>query len=115
MDVLPDILPPGVQHHGDAELAAEPSGVADLIGVLGNGVPPERYDFGGLSGGPMLAIMEHRGLRSWVLAGVIYQGPNPSTDPTEAIDGMEIIKARRAHFILPDGTLDIERWNSLSL
>ena len=88
---------------------------ADLIGVLGNGVPPEYYDFGGLSGGPMLTVIEHSGLRSWALAGVIYQGPNPSTDPTEAVAGLEIIKARRAHFILPDGTLDGRRWDSLSL
>ena len=88
---------------------------AGLIGVLGNGVPPEYYDFGGLSGGPMLTVIEHSGLRSWALAGVIYQGPNPSTDPTEAVAGLEIIKARRALFILPDGTLDVRRWDSLSL
>ena len=28
MDVLSKILPPGVQHHGDAELGAEPAGIA---------------------------------------------------------------------------------------
>lgn len=73
-----------------------------LIGILGNGVPPEHYDFSGLSGGPMLAGIEHRGLYVWSLAGVIYQGPYPSNDT-------EIIKARRAHFILPDGKLDRSR------
>ncbi len=28
VDVLSQILAPGVQHHGDAELAAEPAGIA---------------------------------------------------------------------------------------
>jgi hypothetical protein len=28
--------------------------------------------------------------------------PNPSPNPDEAIAGLEIIRARRAHFILPD-------------
>jgi hypothetical protein len=86
----------------------------NLIAVLGQGIPPENYDFGGMSGGPMLTVIEDGILRSWSLAGVIYQGPNPSLDPDQAIAGLEIIKARRAHFILPDGTLDIRRWDELS-
>ena len=71
------------------------------------------FDFRGISGGPMLAVVETDKLRSWVLAGVIYEGPNPSDDPEQAIAGLEIIKARRAHFILPDGRLDIPRWEAL--
>jgi hypothetical protein len=86
----------------------------NLTPVFENGLPPENFDFGGMSGGPMLAVIESRGLRSWALAGVIYQGPNPSGDPEQAIAGLEIIKARRAHFILPDGTLDIRRCEELS-
>ena len=35
---------------------------ASLIGVLGKGVPPEHYDFRGLSGGPMLTVIERDGL-----------------------------------------------------
>lgn len=84
-----------------------------LIAVLGIGLPPENYDFGGMSGGPMLMAIERAGIRSWALAGVIYQGPNPSPDPEQAIAGLEIIKARRAHFILPDGTLDVGRWDQV--
>ena len=84
----------------------------NLIPVLGRGLPPENYDFGGMSGGPMLSVIETRGLRSWALAGVIYQGPNTSSNPDEAIAGLEIIKARRAYFIQPDGRLDIQRWDS---
>jgi hypothetical protein len=84
-----------------------------LIGVLGGGVPPENFDFRGISGGPMLAVVETGILRSWMLAGVIYEGPNPSEDPAEAIAGLEIIRARRAHFILPQGKLAVAYWQSL--
>jgi hypothetical protein len=63
-----------------------------LMPVLGGGTPPENFD----------------------LAGVIYQGPNPSEDPAQAIVGLEIIKARRADFIRPNGRLDQTRWGFLS-
>ena len=85
----------------------------NLIAVLGQGIPPENYDFRGMSGGPMLSVIEHRGLRTWALAGVIYQGPNTSCDPNEAIPGLEIIRARRADFIRPDGSLDSQRWDEI--
>ena len=85
-----------------------------LIPMLGQGIPPENFDFGGISGGPMLMVIQGS-LRSLALAGVIYQGPNTSEDPAEAISGLEIIRARRAHFILSDGHLDTARWHSLSL
>jgi hypothetical protein len=42
------------------------------------GRPPERFDFGGASGGPMLMVVERNGLRLRALAGVIFEGPNPS-------------------------------------
>ncbi len=35
---------------------------------------------------------------------------NPIPKDPEAIAGMEMILARRAHFILPNGRLDHERW-----
>lgn len=58
-------------------------------------------------------MTERHGLRGWSLAGVIYQGPSTSADPNEAIAGVEVIRARRAHFILPDGMLDITRLEAL--
>jgi hypothetical protein len=85
-----------------------------LVAVLGQGLPPENYDFWGMSGGPMLTVIETCAIRSWALAGVIYEGPNPSPDETEAIAGLDIIRARRAHFILPDGQLDTPRWDALT-
>jgi len=84
-----------------------------LIAALGKGLPPENYDFRGISGGPMLTIVETSAIRSWRLAGVIVEGPNASVREGESIAGLEVIKARRADFILPDGQLDLARWRSL--
>ncbi|MGH8251703.1 MAG: hypothetical protein ACREVI_13590 [Steroidobacteraceae bacterium] len=85
-----------------------------IIPVLGGGLPPENFDFRGISGGPMLSVIEYRGLlRSWALAGVIYEGPSTSPDPDLSIAGLEIIRARRAYFIRADGTLDAERWDTI--
>jgi hypothetical protein len=81
-----------------------------LIAVMGGGSPPENYNFGGMSGGPVLTVVETSAIRSWVLAGVIYEGPNASPDEAQAIAGLEIIRARRADFIQSDGQLDIRRW-----
>ena len=87
----------------------------ELIGAMGGGIPPENFDFGGISGGPMLTIVEQNGVRTHVLAGVIYQGPNTSSDENEAIGGLEIIRARRAHFIKANGELDRERWGAANI
>lgn len=86
----------------------------NMLPVLGRGLPPENFDFRGLSGGPMLTVVQN-GLRSWRLAGVIYQGPNADQDGNEAILGMEVIRARRADFLLADGTLDASRWGALNI
>jgi hypothetical protein len=84
-----------------------------LAPVFSDELMPENFDFRGMSGGPMITVVQHKGLRSWMLGGVIFQGPSTSDDPNEAIAGLEIIRARPAHFILPDGTLDKARWDSL--
>lgn len=85
-----------------------------LIDELGHGSFSEQYDFGGMSGGPMLTVVEHKGIRSCRLGGVIIQGPNSENDHTQSIPGLEIIKARRADFILPNGQLNRARWNALA-
>ncbi|MGA9754388.1 MAG: hypothetical protein WBV23_04520 [Desulfobaccales bacterium] len=86
-----------------------------LINVMGKGLLPENFDFSGISGAPMLTVIESSsGLRSWSLAGVIYKGPNTSEEPSEAIAGLEIIKARRAYFIQPNGRLNTQLWESLN-
>jgi len=49
-----------------------------LLRVLGDTDLPEDYDFGGISGGPVLAMVERGGLRGWTPVGVIFEGPNGS-------------------------------------
>jgi hypothetical protein len=61
----------------------------------------------------MLTVIKTSTIRSWALAGAIYEGPNVSPDEAEAIAGLDIIRVRRAHFILPDGQLDTPRWDAL--
>lgn len=83
-----------------------------LIPAGSRPAPPENFDFGGISGGIMTTVVEGP-LRSWALAGMIYEGPSTSDNPDEAIPGFEIIRARRADFLRPDGTLDTALWYSL--
>lgn len=52
-------------------------------------------------------------LRCWALAGLIYEGPSTSPDAETSISDLEIIRARRAHFINIDGSLDVARWESV--
>ena len=58
MDVLPEILPPGVQHHGDAELAAEPAGIAaELEQGLRGGVEQQAVDESGIALGERIELV----------------------------------------------------------
>ena len=59
------------------------------------GLPPQNFDTGGMSGGPMLSIRERRGVLSFPLAGVIAEGR--TSDDT--------IIAERADFIRGDGSV----------
>jgi hypothetical protein len=83
-----------------------------LVPLLGGGVPPENFDFGGISGGPVIKIVDLKGLRTYACAGVLYQGPNTALDPEESIPGFELISARHAHFLQADGRLDRARWQA---
>jgi hypothetical protein len=84
--------------------------------ALGEGMPPENFDFGGISGAPMLYVtLTKGGLFLNSFAGVIFSGPNTSDSAEEAIQGFELIRARRARFIREDGFLDHSLWRSLRL
>ncbi len=72
----------------------------------------ENFDFGGMSGGPLLVRVERGSLLGWAPAGVVFEGPNPSGDQTQSIEGLQIIKARPIDFINSDGTLDCARWDN---
>lgn len=78
---------------------------------LGDDIPGD-YDFGGMSGGPVLEILQTSGGHFWRRpAGVIIQGPNPGSDASQSsIQGLEIIGARPMHFINRNGSLDVARW-----
>jgi len=62
--------------------------------IGGLAVPPEGFDFAGMSGAPVLAITGSE-IVSWRLAGVVY----------ECGRVFEIIKVARADFIGADGTI----------
>ena len=63
---------------------------------LGLGLPEEGYNLSGLSGCPVLTLVDHRGILSWRLAGVTYSAPRYAG---------EMILVRRADFIREDGRL----------
>lgn len=67
----------------------------DLVDTLGHGLPPEDFDFRGMSGGPVLAVVETN-VVSWSLAGVISEG-------TSLLGG--ILFADLATCIQADGTI----------
>lgn len=77
----------------------------------GQGIPPENYNFGGISGAPMIYLMTTTsGLLINALGGVIYSGPSCSDDVNKSIPGFEVIRARPARFINADGTLRHSVW-----
>ncbi len=80
------------------------------VQVHGDGVFSKDYDFGGISGGPLIAIVQTPTIRSWIPAGVIIQGPNRTGDSSQSIQGFEVIKGRPVQYILADGHLDVSRW-----
>lgn len=68
----------------------------EVIDVVGKGLPPRCVDMGGMSGGPVFAVLEDAGgIISWALAGVIY----------EYGITFDIIKAVKADRIGDDGTI----------
>jgi hypothetical protein len=59
--------------------------------VLGEGIVPEDYNFGGISGGPLIYnVLTGQGLLVNALAGVVISGPNPSTEDGESISGLTL-------------------------
>lgn len=68
------------------------------IDTMGLGLPPEDFDFGGISGGPILLPMEKDGAWSFHLGGVISEFP--------AMKGVETVVASPAHYIAADGSIN---------
>jgi hypothetical protein len=83
----------------------------ELVRLLGDHDMPENFNFGGMSGGPLIAIVQAEIMRTWKPGGVIISGPNPGdAADQDFIPGFEVIRARPIHFIKADGALDHDRW-----
>jgi hypothetical protein len=67
----------------------------EVTDVEGKGLPPRNFDFSGMSGGPVVTVLERLGIVSFALAGVIY----------ECSVDFEVIKAVRADLIAEDGSI----------
>ena len=69
----------------------------DLSRCLGR-VPPPGYPIGGMSGGPVMAPLNHWDVESWRLAGVICEG----------VPAFDVIFAERADLIGADGCVSVK-------
>ena len=70
----------------------------EWIDVIGNGIPEEGYDLGGISGAPMLILeWSESGIFSWFLGGIIY---------TSSTSLGEIVCAYHSCHINSDGSLN---------
>jgi hypothetical protein len=85
----------GVADHVDLQKVVTSINRDDLVDTLGHGLPPEDFDFGGMSGGPVLALIE-TGIVSWGLAGVIFEGSRL---------GGGLLYGARATCLQDDGTI----------
>ena len=66
-----------------------------LVPAPGFDLPAPNYDMSGISGAPLLTVVERNGLQHWALGGVVSEGNA----------NFEIFLAARADCLLPDGTL----------
>jgi hypothetical protein len=84
----------GVDSVSDRDISMVRPPDDEVVDVVGKGLPPRGFDMGGMSGGPVIAVLEDS-VVSWALSGVIYEcGTN-----------FEITKAVRADLIGEDGMI----------
>jgi hypothetical protein len=67
---------------------------------MGNGLPPQGFDLGGISGGPLLIPMDTDGVWNFYLGGVISEAHTSRA--------YETVVSVPAHFIAEDGTIRAE-------
>jgi hypothetical protein len=88
----------------------------NLVRIVGEGDMPEDFNFAGISGGPLIAIIQAPIVRTWKPAGVVISGPDPGDNPEQDfISGFEVIRVRPIHFINADGTLDRTHWQQTNI
>jgi hypothetical protein len=66
-----------------------------MVQAKGMASPPPGYDPGGVSGGPMITLIERSGILTWAIGAII----------TDAHPDWEIMFGTRADFINPDGSI----------
>ena len=71
-----------------------------LVQVRGDGVMSEDYDFGGISGGPLIAIVQTPTID--LDSRRCHYSGSQSYDISQSIQGFEMIKARPVQYISPD-------------
>jgi hypothetical protein len=79
---------------GVTRIASEPLRREEVLDTLGLGLPSDVYDLGGMSGGPVFALVE-TGIVSWRLSGVISEGMSVG----------HVYWAERADFVDDDGNV----------
>jgi hypothetical protein len=84
-----------------------------MVQRLGDGELTDDYDFGGISGGPLVVAAQKAGKLGWMAAGIITSGPNPGSDPSQdSISGLDLFQATPIQFVKENGYLDTERWHN---
>jgi hypothetical protein len=78
----------------DTRISSAPLRRDEVLDTMGLGLPSEMYDLGGMSGAPVLTLIE-TGVVSWRLAGVISEGMRVG----------HVFWAARADFIDDDGNV----------
>lgn len=69
---------------------------ANWLDTRGLGLPPAGFDLSGISGSPLLTLVDSKRVLSWRLSGITFSGPRAGT---------EMILVRRADCLRQDGTL----------
>lgn len=86
----------GVDNVNDLSISMMKPPNSELVDIVGKGLPPAQFDIGGMSGGPIAAVLKTpSGLITWQLSAVIYEGHQT----------FEIFKGARADFIGDDGNV----------
>ena len=69
-----------------------------LVDVTGKGLPPVGFEYGGISGGPLLVPWWRDDAWEWQLCGILSEAPTVTDD-------YDMFTAVRADFINPDGSI----------
>ncbi len=96
---------PTVEDYDDRSILITYDPSRDL--PIGSSPLPELHaNMSGCSGGLVLMVGEHAGITRWHPAGVVIAGPHDAA--TGLLGDIDLYRARRVHFIRPDGSISTE-------